>query len=181
LERETTQAPAPAELENFNHIYERYARRIYAFAFSKLRNQSDCEDAVQETFVAVFQSFDKYEGRASLQTWIYGVARNVINNQIRRSQAEGRLRDNQSSSLHHSEESLDTWTPEQSLGLRRCTDAVEDRLKALTDWQAKAFEMRHFDDHGIDEIADKVERSSCAVRSGLYRAKKLVHEAVYPS
>ena len=164
----------------FSRLYDCYFQRVYSFAYARLRDRADSEDAVQETFTAVFESLDGFEGKASLLSWIYGIARNVVNNHIRRAQAEARRVDKTETGLARATASLDMCTPEQTLGLRRCAAAVETQLKAVSSWQAEAFELRHFNDLPIQEIADRVERSNDAVRSGLYRVKRLVFEAVDP-
>jgi DNA-directed RNA polymerase specialized sigma24 family protein len=64
------------------------------------------------------------------------------------------------------------------LSLRRCAGAVERSLTSVTDWQAEVFELRHFEDLPIQEIADRMCRSNDAIRSSLYRVKRLVVEAV---
>jgi len=166
--------------EAFSRLYDCYFQRVYGFAFSRLHDRADSEDAVQETFTAVFESLDSFEGKASLISWIYGIARNVVNSQIRRSQAETRRIGRTESGLARSAGSLDLCTPEQTLGLRRCTAALESQLNEVSDWQAEAFELRHFSDLPIQEIATRVDRSNDAVRSGLYRVKRLVFDAVDP-
>ena len=166
--------------EAFCLLYDRYFQRVYGFAFSRLRDRADSEYAVQDTFIAIFQSLDSFKAKSSLISWIYGIARNVINTQIRRSQADARRVERAESGLTRSASSLDLCTPEQSLGLRRCAAALENELKGVTAWQAEAFEMRHFNDLPIQEIANRVDRSNDAVRSGLYRVKRLVFEAVDP-
>jgi len=166
--------------EAFGRLYDSYFQRVYAFAFSRLHDRADSEDAVQETFIAVFESLDRFEGKASLLSWIYGIARNVVNSQIRRSQAEARRVGRTESGLARSAGSMDLYTPEQNLGLQRCTAALESQLKEVSDWQAEAFELRHFSDLPIQEIANRVDRSNDAVRSGLYRVKRMVFDAVDP-
>ena len=71
----------------FNVLYERYFARVHHFANVRLRNRADAEEVVQETFTVVFSSADAFCGRASLLSWIYGIARNIVNNHIRRSRA----------------------------------------------------------------------------------------------
>ena len=180
LDEELIQGVRDGDEGAFSRLYDAYFQRVYSFAYARLRDRADSEDAVQETFTAVFESLDGFEGKASLLSWIYGIARNVVNNHIRRAQAEARRVDKTETGLARSAASLDMCTPEQTLGLRRCAAAVETQLREVSSWQAEAFELRHFNDLPIQEIADRVERSNDAVRSGLYRVKRLVYEAVDP-
>ena len=48
---------------------------------------------------------------------------------------------------------------------------------ASADWQAEIFEMRHFENLSIPEISKRTARSSDAVRSSLYRVKRIFFEA----
>ena len=77
-----------AEERAFGLLYERYFQRVYTFSFLRLRNHADTEEAVQETFTSVFRSIDAYRGESSLVSWIYGIARNTVNNQLRRTNAQ---------------------------------------------------------------------------------------------
>jgi RNA polymerase sigma-70 factor, ECF subfamily len=162
----------------FSILYERYFQRVYHFAHARLRNRADAEEAAQDTFIAVFRSVDAYQGKASLLSWIYGIAKNTVNNQIRRSRAhEQRLERAQAESTVPGL-SMEVHSPEEHLGLRRCADAVEQALGSVTGWQAEVFALRHFENLPIQTIADRMDRSNDAVRSSLYRVKRLVVEAL---
>ena len=165
----------------FNVLYDRYFQRVYHFAYTRVHNAADAEEAAQETFTAVFRSVDGYRGQSSLLSWIYGIAKNTINNQIRRTRAqEQRLERAQSDLVRDAEGALETCTPEERLDLRRCAEAIDAALSSVTSWQAEVFVLRHFEDLPIQEIADRMHRSNDAIRSSLYRVKRLVVEAVDP-
>ena len=166
---------------DFAILYDRYFPRIYRFAYGRLRNHADTEEVVQETFAAVFRSIDAYRGQSSLLSWIYGIAKNTVNNYIRRARARDQRVERAESELVRSAHSLDACTPEEHLSLRRYQDAIRERLSTVADWHQEVFVLRHVDNLPIDEIAKRVSRSNDAVRSSLYRVKRLLVEAVDPN
>lgn len=165
---------------DFNLLYERYFPRVYSFAYLRLRSRADTEEVVQDIFTAVFRSIDAYRGQSSLLAWIYGIAKNTVNNHIRRAKAHEQRIERAEAELLRSSCSVAACTPEESLNLRRCEETIQERLGSLADWHTEVFVMRHFEDLPIDEIAQRVSRSNDAVRSSLYRVKKMLVEAVNP-
>jgi RNA polymerase sigma-70 factor (ECF subfamily) len=170
-----------ASQADFALLYERYFARIYSFAHGRLRNHADTEEVVQETFMAVFRSIEAYRGQSSLLSWIYGIAKNTVNNHIRRARAHEQRVERAESELVRSAHSIDACTPEEHLSLRRYQDAIQDRLAGVADWHHEVFVLRHVENLPIGEIARRVSRSNDAVRSSLYRIKRLLVEAVDPN
>lgn len=56
----------------------RYQGRLLAYARSRLSAGPDAEDAVQEAFIGLLQSLVHYDGRRSLETYLFGILRNKI-------------------------------------------------------------------------------------------------------
>jgi len=164
--------------QHFTHLYDRYFQRIYSFVYLRMRNRADAEEVVQETFTAVYRSIDAYRGQSSLAAWIYGIAKNTVNNHIRRAKAQTQRVEKAEAELTRGLQNLGACTPEDHLNLSRCETALRESLESVGAWHAEAFVLRHFEDLPIDEIARRVSRSNDAVRSSLYRMKKLLVEAV---
>ena len=162
----------------FTLLYDRYFERVYNFAYVRLRNRADAEEVAQETFVAVFRSIEAFAGRSALLSWIYGIAKNTVNNHLRRCRALELRIERAEDDLVRNAHSFEACTPEEHANYRRCADAVERSLSAVSDWQAEVFALRHFENLPIQEIADRMRRSNDAIRSSLYRVKRLIVEAV---
>lgn len=64
----------------FRNLVAEYGGRLARFARSFSRNDAVIEEAVQETWLAVIRGIHKFEGRAPLQTWLFG----ILANQARR-------------------------------------------------------------------------------------------------
>jgi len=71
----------------FDILYRRFARPLYGLALRMLRDRSRAEDAVQETFAAIWRSAGSYRPeRGPGAPWLYAVARNAI---VDRARARG--------------------------------------------------------------------------------------------
>jgi RNA polymerase sigma-70 factor (ECF subfamily) len=63
----------------FETLYRRYARPVFGLALRRLGDRMSAEDAVQETFAAVWRSARTYKPeRGAGAPWLYAVARNAI-------------------------------------------------------------------------------------------------------
>lgn len=162
---------------HFAALYDRYFRRIYNFVYVRIRNHAEAEEVVQETFLAVFRSFERYRGQSSLLSWIYGIAKNTTNNSIRRSKSQNERVDLADEDDLIPRPSLGAGMPDEQFDLKRFRDQLSERLDGVADWQTEIFEMRHFENLSIPEISERTTRSSDAVRSSLYRVKRIFFEA----
>jgi RNA polymerase sigma-70 factor (ECF subfamily) len=75
---------AERDREAFEALYHRYVRSMYGLALRRLRDRQRAEDAVQETFAAVWRSAASYRPeRGAAAPWLYAVARNAIIDRLR--------------------------------------------------------------------------------------------------
>jgi RNA polymerase sigma-70 factor (ECF subfamily) len=70
---------AARDANAFEQLYRRYARPVYGLALRMLGDRGRAEDAVQETFAAIWRSASRYRPeRGPGAPWLYAVARNAI-------------------------------------------------------------------------------------------------------
>jgi RNA polymerase sigma-70 factor (ECF subfamily) len=161
----------------FEMLYERYLPRVAGFIRKRLDNPADMEEAVQDTFIAVFSSLASFRGESPFAAWVLGIARRTVANRFKRKQ-------HPTVPLGVEEpDSADPWDPmieplasphdlyECHERLLRLEDVARRRLSGE---QQRLFRLHHLEHQSITDIAASLQKSEDAIKSNLYRARKLL-------
>ena len=162
----------------FDLLYERYFPRVYGYVNRRLGNPADVEETVQEVFINVFSSLDSFRGDAPFAAWVVGVSRRTVASRFKKKQhvmvpledPDGGAPDTRLATALHGEP-----TP---LEHYECTERIA-RMEAaareeLSEDQWRLFALHHLENRPLREIARVLDRSEDAVKSHLYRARKLL-------
>jgi RNA polymerase sigma-70 factor, ECF subfamily len=154
---ERPQAPAPSDgellqriakqdREAFDMLYERYLRPFYGLALRRLADRTQAEDAVQETFAAVWRSAQSYRPeRGPGGPWLYAVARNAIVDRTRqRSEPPMEVPDRPTDAPGPADEAEQSW-----LSFR-----VHTAVQALPEHERTLLELAYWGGLSQSEIAE---------------------------
>lgn len=130
----------------FEALYHRFARPVFGLALRRLGDRMRAEDAVQETFAAVWRSARTYKpDRGAGAPWLYAVARNAIVDRSRsRTEPPGEVPDIASTELgpdERAEESYVSWR-------------VHRALESLSPNERDVIELAYYGGLSQSEVAD---------------------------
>jgi RNA polymerase sigma-70 factor (ECF subfamily) len=69
--------------EAFAVLLKLYQNKIFRLMFSMVGNVARAEETTQDVFLKIWQALPRFDGRASLSTWIYTIARNTAISHLR--------------------------------------------------------------------------------------------------
>ncbi|MEN0616081.1 sigma-70 family RNA polymerase sigma factor [Klebsiella indica] len=68
---------------DWERIFREHGRRLHHFIRKRVSNREDAEDLEQMTWVEVLRNRDKFSGASRPETWVFGIALNLVRNHFR--------------------------------------------------------------------------------------------------
>ncbi|MGD0731417.1 MAG: RNA polymerase sigma factor [Terracidiphilus sp.] len=166
-----SQVRAQAEEEMLAALVSQYAGTLYRVAFSVLRNPSDAEDAVQETFLRVLRHRDTLDEVRDQRVWLIRIVWNIVLDRKRR--AKTRPETDDVADLARVLPS-DGLTAEQIASAAQHHAHVLACIEQLPAKERQVLMLSAFEELSSVEIASVLGITESSVRSRLFRARNLV-------
>ena len=141
----------------FEELFARYRGPLYGFFRRRLQGDQRAEDLTQETFLAVIRASDRYEPRASVRTYLYGIAMNLLAAERRK-----QFRDSPPGEI-----APEPATHDDSDGVLW----IRQALKRLDDSEREILMLREYEQLSYAEIAELLKLPVNTVRSRLFRSR----------
>ena len=159
----------------FDALYDRYFKRIFRFTEKRLRNRADAEETTQEVFINVLSAIDSYRGDAPFAAWVFGITRRTIAARFKRKRHATVPLVDQEPEPHAAGAPSQGPSPLEIVEYQERLAQLEDTLvRRLSNEQRLLFRLHHLEDQPISRIAEALEKSEDAVKSHLYRARRLL-------
>lgn len=173
----------------FDSLYRQHTAAMIRFSAGIVKSRAIAEDVVQDTWVAVLNRIDLFEGRGSLASWIYTILLNKARSRARR---EGRtvffddhgsgdgLADAFDGRGHWRSlpELWENFTPERHIEGRSVLQHVEEIIETLPSAQRAVLILRGQQNLDPAEVCALLEISEGNMRVLLHRARVTVRNAL---
>lgn len=150
----------------FEELFERYRGPICGFFRRRLSSEERAEDLTQETFLAVIRARTRYEPRAEVRTYLYGIAIKLLANERRRQNRDG-------PSLEDTPEPATSPAPDTSLWVRQAIERLDDSEREI-------LMLREYEQLSYAEIAELLRLPVNTVRSRLFRSRMALKNHLQP-
>lgn len=168
----------------FEELVDRYSGQVYALLTRFLgRHHPGREDLVQEVFLRVLRSRDRYEPSARFSTWIYSITLRMCINETERSHGRRPVSlDAGAEEEGPRFELLDPAAerPEELLERGDTVGAVRAAIAALPEAQRMALVLARYHDMPYAQIAEVVGSTEKAIKSLVHRARETLRRTLAP-
>jgi RNA polymerase sigma-70 factor (ECF subfamily) len=155
-------------------LMERYRQKVLNLAVSIVRDPALAEDLSQTTFVKVWQALPKFDGRASLSTWLYTITRNTCLTAVERERRVVPLED-------FGEVADDDGDPmvfgtaqagAETSGQAAAEYDVAKLLEQLPEPYRRVVVLFYLEDRSCEEVGELLSMPTGTVKALLHRGRK---------
>ena len=155
--------------EAFAELFRRYREKMYGFFRRRTANPARAEELAQETFLAALKAAPRFEPRALVRTWLFGIAMNLLLADRRKTVGQAF----QPVPAQAEEVPAKNCDPAAALWVR-------DALARLDDEHREILLLREYEQLSYAEIAALLSLPVNTVRSRLFRARMALKDLLVP-
>jgi RNA polymerase sigma-70 factor (ECF subfamily) len=152
----------------FEELYSRYSGPLYGFFRRRLDSPHNAEELAQETFLALIRGAQRYQPRALVRTYLYGIALKLLASERRRKNRGENVGGEQAGELRAPS------TQESGLWVREAVAQLDRADREI-------LMLREYEQLSYIEIANLLRVPLNTVRSRLFRARLELKKQLGPT
>jgi RNA polymerase sigma-70 factor, ECF subfamily len=173
------------EKEQFHELIRPFERMLYLTLISILKNETDAEDAAQETVISAYRHLASFRGDAKFSTWLTTIAINEGRKRLRKAKGAAEESIEEQGEDHSGDFTpapLTDWReiPLEALERKELRAALRSAVVELPDIYRQVFILRDVEGLNIEETAEALGINRGAVKVRLHRARIKLQKHLAP-
>ena len=165
------------DIEAFNKLVEAYQTPVYNLAYRMMGNADEAEEVAQETFLRVYTRLDRYNPSYKFSTWILSIASHYCIDRLRKRRITWLSLAEPLPAQFAPQLSSNAPGPEAAAAKTERATQVQTLLDTLQPDYRAAVVLRYWYDMSYEEIARTMDSTVSAIKSRLFRARKMLATA----
>jgi RNA polymerase sigma-70 factor (ECF subfamily) len=168
------------DYEAFGKLVDAYQARIFGFVKRMVSSPEEASDVTQEVFIKAFQNIHRFDGRASMRTWLFRIAHNLCIDRARKSD-----RSIHEVSLEIDADSHETqdipdhrWSPDDLLLNDELMGVVEAGIGTMSEKLRSVLLLHDKEEMSYEEIAALLTIPVGTVKSRLFLARNHLQSVI---
>lgn len=152
---------------HIEYLYQTYKTDIYTYFISLTRNKTLSEDLTSETFLTAIRCLPSFQGKSTIKTWLFGIARNKWLEHLKKAYKTGSQI--QLAQLYAQTE----FNIEETAIQKECISRIYHLVEMQAPVQKQVFLLR-LEGYSFLEIAEKLQISQNSARVIDFRLKNKI-------
>ena len=160
----------------FLQIYDEYKDRIFNQAYRILGTKEDAEEAVQDVFLRIYKSYECFEGKAKLSSWIYRIAVNVCISKFAQRKKNLDYLEERQDILNCLKEK--SQNPAELVQSNELKELILCLISQLDTKYSAILTLYYFEEKDYSEIAEILNMPKGTIATHLFRAKDMLKDKI---
>lgn len=160
-------------VDKFSIIVEKYEMYVFKIVYNIIKDKSEAEDIVQETFIAAYNKLSTYKDEYKFSTWIFRIAQNKSIDYIRKGKNKKEINMDCADNVISTAISPDEYT-EYSI----MKDSAAKFIKKLDDIDRQILLFKSIDMLSFSDISQIIDMNESSVKKRYYKVKSNFKKSV---
>lgn len=178
-DREYVERALDGDESAYNALVEKYQNALYHHIRRIIRDRTEIEDLVQDSFIKAFSALDSYSSQYAFSTWLYKIATNHAIDFLRKKRLRTQSIDKPITTKEGEMEVElpdTTYRPDRHIVEDQRKTLIQEAIDALPPKYYRVIVLRHQHEKSYDEIARELDLPLGTVKAHIFRARELLNK-----
>jgi RNA polymerase sigma-70 factor (ECF subfamily) len=169
----------------FEELLDRYEDKVFRLAYRFVRNETEAQEILQDTFLSIWRKLDTFKGDAQFSSWLYRVAANAALMRLRAQRRHPEISTEELPVGYLDNNGQlpavgENWArrPDDQLQSEELRDHIQRAVDALPELYRTVFLIRDVEGLSTEETAEVLGISIPTVKTRLHRARIALRDAI---